>query len=289
MILEFISPTDSVDVHVDLLDNPGVQLWANKFLNVTYETIVIQHDHLYTRPPDYQRINKLQNQCKILVEELAQHGVVYSGADIVPFETSTTEQMHQWLNQLHRFFTHNQERCNLRQLTPGADYHLIFHKLEQINYHIHDIELYVPRRSQDLAVNSIDEIKLWHNSQTTDPAWVNLEPHRQYHSDQHYHVILTSEVLGKTILQSYLDNDDPNDWDTSGHYASAGGLQICCSNTRQRIYQSDSFKKWLSDNKMNHQDVYYDFPIGNIRDIDKFQQFVHSSNFKDFKKVRYRL
>jgi hypothetical protein len=288
MILEFISPTDSVNVHVDLLDNPGVHAWANKFLTGTYETAVIHHDHLYIRPPDYQHINMLQNQCKILADELAQHGIVYSGADIVPFETSTTEQMHQWLNQLHRFFTHNQQQCNFKQLPTGSDYQLIFRKLEEINYHIHDIELYVPRRSQDLAVDSINEIKLWQNNQTTDSSWVDLESYRQYHSSQYHNVILTSDVLGKTILQSYLDGDNPNHWDTSGHHHSSGGLQICYSNTRQRIYQSKSFQQWLFDHGLRCQDVYYDFPVGNIKDMVSFQQLVNSSAFADVKKVVYR-
>jgi hypothetical protein len=288
MILEFISPTNSVDVHVDLLDNPGVQLWANKFLNVTYETVVIEHDHLETRVLDTAYVTHLQSECKKLVADLAKHDIIYSGADIVDINDATSDQMHKWLNQLHRFFTHNSQRCNLRQFPQNTDYSLVLDKLETINYYIHDIELYVPRCAEDLVVDKIQEIKLWQNTLAGTQNWLNLESHRQFHSDQHYHVILTSEVLGKTILQSYLDNDDPNDWDTSGHYASAGGLQICCSNTRQQIYQSNGFKKWLSDNKMHHQDVYYDFPIGNIRDIDKFQQFVHSSNFKDFKKVRYR-
>lgn len=288
MILEFISPTDSVDVHVDLLDNPGVQLWANKFLNVNYETVVIEHDHLETRILDTAYVNHLQSECKKLVADLAEHGIIYSGADIVDINVATSDQMHKWLNQLHRFFTHNSQRCNLRQFSQNTDYSLVLDKLETINYYIHDIELYVPRCAKDLVVDKIQEIKLWQNTLAGTQNWLNLESHRQFHSDQYCHVILTSEVLGKTILQSYLDNDDPNDWDTSGHYASAGGLQICCSNTRQQIYQSDGFKKWLSDNRMNHQDVYYDFPVGNIRDIDKFQQFVHSSNFKDFKKVRYR-
>lgn len=288
MILQFVSPTASIEVQVELLDNPGVQAWTDKFLSGTYETTVIQHDHLYTRPPDYEYINKLYNQCKILVDELDQHGIIYSGPNIVPFETSTTEQMHQWLNSLHRFFTHNQQRCNVRQLPPGSDYQLIFHKLEEINYHIHDIELYVPRRSQDLAVDSIDEIKLWHNAQTTDPAWVSLESYKQYHSDQYHSVLLTSEVLGKTILQSYLDDDNPNDWDTSGHYSSAGGLQICCTNARQQIYQSTSFQQWLARHGLRSQDVYYDFPIGNIKDMPAFQQLVNSSAFADVKKVIYR-
>lgn len=288
MILEFVSPTSSIEVLVELLDNPGVQAWTDKFLTGTHETSVIQHDHLYTRPPDYQHISSLQNQCKILVEELVHHNVVYSGADIVPFETSTTEQMHQWLNQLHRFFTHNQQRCNLRQLSPGADYQLISRKLEEINCHIHDIELYVPRRSQDLAVDSIDEIKLWQNDQDSNPVWINLESYRQYHSDQYHSVILTSEVLGKTILQSYLDHDDPNDWDTSGHYSSAGSLQICYTNARQQIYQSTSFQRWLTRYGLRSQDVYYDFPIGNIKNIASFQQLVDSNAFADVKKVIYR-
>ena len=78
-------------------------------------------------------------------------------------------------------------------------------------------------------------------------------------------MILQSQILGKTILQSYLDQDNPNNWDTSGHYVSAGGIQICIDSTRQTIYQSQSFQNWLTKYRVNSAAVNYDYPLGNIR------------------------
>jgi hypothetical protein len=139
---------------------------------------------------------------------------------------------------------------------------------------VHELELYIARGPEDMLVNQIEEIKLYQFTDCMSDAWCSLEDYQQYHSDQHYDVILSSEILGKTLLQSYLDQDDPSDWDTSGHYASAGSLQITYLPTRQTIYQSRSFQQWLQQHQVNPDQLRYDFPIGNIQDRDTgpFQQ-----------------
>lgn len=272
MILEFIFPTNCIEVQVNLLDNPGVQAWANKFLD-NYTTSVLVHDHLWVHDMNVAKFDHALAQCHSLIDQLVQHNMVYLGPDIRPVD-------HTSLNHLHRFFTHNQQRCNVRDFGHDFDYGPVMSMLDQLNNYVHELENYIPRGPDDIAVDQIEEIKLYHPSHYGTANWVDLTDYQQYHSDQHYDVILSSEILGKTLLQSYLDQDDPTDWDTSGHYASAGGLQITYLPTRQQIYQSASFTQWLEQHSADPAELKYDFPIGNIQDRDTgpFQQVLEQLN-----------
>lgn len=272
MILEFIFPNERIEVVVDLVDNPGVNAWTDKFLD-NYTTLLTVHDHLKVSKMDAEKFNHAAADCDSLINQLAQHGIIYLGPDI-----STVD--HNTLNHVHRFFTHNQQRCNVREFGNNFDYDLVISMLDSINTHVHDLEGFLPRGPVDMPVSQIEEIKLYHPTHCDTADWVDLTDYRQYHSDQHYDVILSSEVLGKTLLQSYLDQDDPTDWDTSGHYVSAGDLQITHMPTRQQIYQSASFKQWLERHSADPTELKYDFPIGNIQDRDTgpFQQVLQQLN-----------
>lgn len=266
MILEFVFPTNCIEVQVNLLDNPGVSTWASQFLD-NYTTSVVAHDHLWVHPMDAAKFDHAVAEIRNLINQLNQQGIVYSGPGIDTVD-------HNILNHVHRFFTHNQQQCNHRQFGNNFDYNSAMTMLDQLNAHVHELENYIPRGPADIPVPQIKEIKLYHPACYSTSAWVNLTDYQQYHSADHYDVILSSEILGKTLLQSYLDQDDPTDWDTSGHYASAGGLQITYLPTRQQIYQSDSFEHWLYKYNADPNKLKYDFPIGNIQDRDTgpFQQ-----------------
>jgi hypothetical protein len=267
MILEFIFPDERIEVQVNLLDNPGVAHWANKFLNCNYTTSVLSHDHLWVCDMDQHSFDHSHTRCRQLIRQLAQVGLEYQGPDIATVD-------HPSLNHVHRFFTHNQHRCNTREFGKNFDYHTAMLMLDELNLHVHELERYIARGPDNMPVDQIEEIKLYHSTDYMSDAWCSLADYQQYHSDQHHDVILSSEILGKTLLQSYLDQDDPCDWDTSGHHVSAGGLQITYLPTRQTIYQSRSFQQWLQQHQVDPDQLRYDFPIGNIQDRDTgpFQQ-----------------
>lgn len=267
MILEFVFPTNSIEVQVNLLDNPGVDAWANKFLNCNYTTSAWSHDHLWVHHMNTEKFNHAVAECCRLIQQLSHYGILYLGPEINNVD-------HYTLNHLHRFFTHNQQKCNNQEFENNFDYDSVMSMLNSLNVHVHDLECYIPRGPDDIVVDQIEEIKLYHATPYGTDSWINLMEYSQYHSDQHHDIILSSEILGKTLLQSYLDQDDPTDWDTSGHYGSAGGLQITYLPTRQQIYQSSSFHKWLQQYDADPDDLKYDFPIGNIQDRDTgpFQQ-----------------
>jgi hypothetical protein len=261
MQLKFQLPHKIINLYVDLIDNPGVQAWY-KFFGNGYEARPVFHEHLYVADANFERLNQLYQQITDLLTQLKHMGIVYQGLAAVEFDTKNSDNIHHWLNALHRFFTHNQQACNLREFDNDFDYSVASTLLHELNAHIHAIDLYVPQGPADIPVSSIPEIRHWH---AYDRGCLDLTDYGQYHSQQHYDIILSHEILGKTILQSYLDLDNPNDWDTSGHYTSAGGIQICIDSTRQTIYQSQSFQNWLTKYGVDPAVVKYDYPLGNIR------------------------
>lgn len=279
MRLEFQLPDNIVTVEIKVANNPGAQEWVNKFdKHVTMASI---HDHLYV--PEINGSNEniydiARQQCLTVLQNLTLLGVEYAG--LIPLAPEQVNAA--CLNQLHRFFTHTQQHYNnlqaqlskqnqdLNNQLPRID--KIIQHLQELNHCVHEMEFYCVRSHNDLVVDSIEEIKLYTPTEFKNSAWFDLTPYRQFHTDQHYDVILSSEVLGKTLLQSYIDGDDPTDWDTSGHHSSAGGLQICWNHTRQQIYQSKHFQNWLTSH--NAVEVWYDFPIGNILNTESLQYVV---------------
>lgn len=285
MRLEFALPNEVVTVLIELADNPGARAWIEKFNG--HKTKALIHDHLYVLNTTDDAIRE---QCLLTLENLQKIGLEYIG----PVPTTPTLVTADCLNQLHRFFTHNQRDYNILQGQLSLQGHdtenkllqirTIISYLQELNYCVHKMEASCVREQRNLPVKEIEEIKMYTPTESNTTDWIDLTTYRQYHTDQHYDVILSSEVLGKTLLQSYIDGDDPTDWDTSGHHSSAGGLQICWTNTRQEIYQSEHFKNWLQ--KYNAVTVWYDFPIGNIMNHSDFQRVLgylssHRSNTLD--------
>ncbi len=264
MRLEFQLPQGPVNLFLDVLDNPGAQAWANHFGHA-YETTAHICDHTYveTLNKEDELAGAYQSILRVL-DQLKYMGLEYPAATPEPFIETTAEQCHKDLNLLHRFFTTQQQRCNLNHYGKDFDHVQATVFLQQLNDLVHYAEGFISRGHSDCPVNSMREIKLYRPTHSGDPVWLDMSAYQQYHSADYYDVVLTSEILGKTLLQSYLDNDDPDHWDTSGHYVSAGGLQICLSGTRQKIYQSASFHRWITSYHVDPQQAVYDFPIGNI-------------------------
>ena len=283
MRLEFALPNEVVTVYIELANNPGAQAWIEKFNG--HKTKANIHNHLYV--PEINVTNEdfydiPRQKCLDTLANLRDCGLEYTGPTPTTPELVTAE----CLNQLHRFFTHNQQELNFTRGKLSQQYQDPNNQLPQINktiqhlmdlnHWVHEMEAFCVREHQNIPVDTIEEIKLYTPTESNTTAWIDLTLYRQYHTDQHYDVILSSEVLGKTLLQSYIDGDDPTDWDTSGHHSSAGGLQICWSDTRQKIYQSEHFKNWLQ--KHNAVKVWYDFPIGNIVNRNDFQRVLDYLN-----------
>lgn len=273
MILRFTGKdtNDVIDLRLDILDNEAVHSWAE--YAVSKKTTLTAHHWDVTEIVNVYSIGYCIEKCSQVIEELDKLGLQF------PFPVPSEDQVNQtWCNQAHRWFTH-QADCIVVADQP------IEHKwLHQLNHYIHKMEDNFP--SQAVITEWEEEMVAVDENGEPGIGWwdfpLNEETRKDFHSADHYHVILTSEILGKSTLKSYIDGDNPLDWDTSGHSLSNGGINICLTDQRQRVYQSDDFQQWLDRNGATSEDMYYDFPIGNIINIDDAHDLNSRMQQEDF-------
>lgn len=274
MVITFEFPDQPIDLVIHLLDNPGVQSWANTVLSVPRTAQGFISSNTVPRRYNQEVIETHLEICVKEVKELAKFGYEYpKKMPVTPADINRS-----WCNSLHRFFTHTQQTVNVRDMSrmPSELSTLLRNtltaSLQNLNDAIHAIEVYLPPDIDYEPKFSFDEIYCSEEPAFDDPGWWRMDDaHRQYHSSQHASVIFGPQILGKSIIRSYLDGDNPNDWDTTGHYSNNGSLLIQVSDFRQRVYNSDSFKQWLDRWGMTPEQVTYDYPVGTIQDQDLVQ------------------
>ena len=262
-IFKFSDSTQTIDTFtVDLIDNPGVRAWAYAvLLNKKQRNISLRS------------ISYLQsNHNSSFVTEQYQKMVDYV-SQLAPTQFKFNERMpsvdqidQQFLNRLHRHFT----QCCLDMwcydfydLTLQAHLNPI---LQELNNTIHQIEGYYETSQKKHWDRQGKELTIRADG---DQISFDITPFRYCHSYDPADVILDAHILGKTLIESFMCNDNPDNWDTSGHARTSGGATIMLTDCRQQIYNSPEFNQWLSDHGVDRSKVLADFPIGNFVQGDK--------------------
>lgn len=247
----------------DLLDNPGVRAWADHCRKIPDARNNCAYQEV---PPRYvsgalQALWKKQQQVQ---QELAKTTLP------IPLPVDAVDQITQHhLNVWHRWFTtHTQFYVN-----DHPELAIEFHWLHELNQIVHILEQNIPNWLNNKLQQNGREFNLPANVDTHGfgVGYVDLTQHRQHHSWEHADLILDQAVHGKTTMQSFIDNDDPKHWDTTGHHMSWGGCKIVCGTYRQEIYQSPLFCNWMDRNAVTRQDLWGDYPLGNIVNRDEAQ------------------
>jgi hypothetical protein len=258
MIISFEFPDHPIDLHIQLIDNPAVRSWADHFLvtPLTVTSHIVRN--IVPHTVDIDKMSVLFEKCCNVINQLAQHGYVYN----TPVPKSVHIVDRDWCNKAHRFFTHTQQTVNLTGMSE-QQFKELTGLLQELNEAIHALEDFLPPAIERIPDFSFDEIYCSDEPTYNHPGWWKMpDEFRPYHSSEPATVILGSQILGKTLLRSYLDGDDPRDWDTSGHYCSNGALLIQPTDFRSKVYSSNDFYKWLTKYDLAPDQVTYDFPIG---------------------------
>ena len=284
LIISFEFPDQTLDLRIKLIDNPAVQSWCNHFLatplNVTSHVV----GNIVPHTVDIDKMFVLFDKCCNIIDQLAQRGYVCN--------THVHESVHTvdraWCNRVHRFFTHTQQTVNLSGM-PKQQANELTMLLQQLNDVIHALEDFLLPAIGYTPDFSLDEIYCSDEPAYNHPGWWQItDEFRQYHSAEPATVILGSQILGKTLLRSYLDGDDPRDWDTSGHYCNNGALLIQPTDFRSKVYSSDDFYKWLAKYDLEPDQVTYDFPIGHAVDPAQLQAVYDKLNLSGHVKTIYK-
>jgi len=282
MILTFTNikdPNDVVDLRLEPIDNQVVHSWIEYVLSKEATMTAVRWR--VTDQCTKFSIGHCIEKCTQAIAELDKLGLH------CPYPVPEEDRIDQkWCNRAHRWFTHQSKRMNQFSRNTSKESKW----LQQLNHFIHKMEDNFPIHTDweaDYEIAAVDS-----NPNYNGTGWwyfpFNEVVRKDYHSADHYHVILCSEILGKSTLKSFIDGDDPNDWDTSGHDTSFGGINICVTDSRQKLYQSEEFQQWLDLNNATSEDVYYDFPIGNIANIDEAQDLLRRMDQEEFTLTYHR-
>jgi hypothetical protein len=250
----------------DLLDNPGVHAWAN---------------HCKTIPPDRLTTTQILvptsavflDYSNIWIQQQLVQNSLAATTLPMPMPVTAQEQITQeHLNVWHRWFTHH---TNIINHNPATWTELATENywLNELNQIVHRLENSIWEWPKpDLGVCGHD-LNLQPNvdAHGYGGEFVDLKPYRQYHSWEVADLILDQAVHGKTTMQSFIDNDDPRHWDTTGHHMSWGGCKLVSKHYRQTIYQGHLFGQWMNRYNLTHQDLWGDYPLGNIVNRDQAQ------------------
>jgi hypothetical protein len=170
------------------------------------------------------------------------------------------------LNRLHRFFTYNIMWYNEPESVPNPfdpnfklpenfDFEWWNNILEPINNSVHQLEYVTGQTAHRVLVNQEFPINyigcVPEQIDTTTCFTFNRDDYvlnyNNYMSCTYDHpVLLNDSILGKSVLRSFYDYDDPTEKDCTGRTESHGGFIIELNDNRKKIYQSETFQNWLT-------------------------------------------
>lgn len=270
--------TDRV-IYIDLLPVAAVRAWFEFFRNRTHPDTPSQtaqppawHMNIATKMPDQIDPARLAQQWHRILA--SRHRLLALGYQF-PWQLPPVWQGDQvTLNKLHRFFTTNeiwmrtldQHFCGEanaydaawrwpHDLTQSQFQDII----DEINLAVHSLESHSdsvhghwPGYSHVLVQNR--------GNQRNGADWLMFTEQQQQHNHVSLHqikahhsagfdaagpwVMLSDEILGKSVLHSFLDDDDPSEKDCTGRICSFGSFAIDLDHSRQDIYRSAEFLTW---------------------------------------------
>ena len=267
-------------ITIKLFNDPAIVKWFSKYSTSQYK-------QNYVSSPVYNIFRKIQpliypsyntnnwNTILSTLDDLKSLGYR------LPFEVPKkfTYDQH-LLNQLHRFFTYNElwhGSGESNPYDPGFQTDLSFEEwhdlLDKINVAVHSLEIITTNPNKKIIDRLPMRFFLLGLKEKSFNSVVEFDQDDQklnltyFNYQQHPLVLLDGSILGKSVLQSFLTDDDPSLKDCTGRLLSYGGFVIDLHNSRSKIYQSPEFLAWC--NKFNLVSPPLEFPIGYVINPEK--------------------
>jgi len=265
-------------ITIRLFDNTAVTKWFTKFSEIEYQQHYINSNttKLFVRLKHPKL--KVNNWNIILstIKDLKSLGYVF------PFELPnkfTNDQ--ELLNNLHRFFTYNIMWDQSNEVNPydtqfqtDLSFEQWHDLLDKINHAVHWLEVITTNPNKKI-LNKLPMKFLHILPKQGSPKTVlgfdqndQLQNFTYFDYDQKPLVLLSGSITGKSILESFLTNDNPTLKDCTGRTISHGGFVIDLNNSRSKIYQSTEFRSWYNKFSLTSP-LPLEFPIGHVINPEK--------------------
>lgn len=258
---------------IQCLDSPVVNRWYDSIKQLYADKssmTIYKSNSIWENNPAH--IKRLYDGILSAIETLKSLGIEWPIEE--PPEFNYTAE---WCNRLHRYFTTMTLTGNRLDLKSSQKYSICDDKMElyttslhTINDSVHFLEMYCSTPQKEKFLSKLKYL-------TIQPLnFKNKDYYKSYqfekfnkedfshHTWEHYDVVFDEEILGKHILRSFLDDDNPKNIDTTGFSGWYGSFRIYWDKGKQEIYESNEFDDWLSKHSANRNHLRADFPIGNI-------------------------
>lgn len=277
---------------INLFNNTAVEKWFNKYSKIYNNSNCIASPSIYTQQRMPINQEEQWNIIKNVLIELKNIG--YKKLPKIPYIFDGNQKI---LNRLHRFFTYNvlwahdvfyKDSTERNPFDPtfklpvNYTYNMWWELLDQINTSVHFLERITNTNNHREFVNAhpLKSLEIYLDDFNRD--WLEFDINEQKNNytffDHQYEtlVCLGGSILGKSLLRSFYDKDNPLLKDCTGRFGSFGDFFIENVQNRKLIYNSPLFKQWIND--WGVKDLPYEFTIG----------YVSNTSITDFDNHHYR-
>ena len=266
--------------NLQVLDHPGACHFWKIFSRIAVE---IHHNNTFAArvPNTYEQQPMLNHICHVARKLEREYGIVCN-FDLI---TNVQDVDQDWLNLAHRFFTSESGKNNTRNFLT-KEHKEMQSLLYEINDTVHCLESYYPAVNNDFSdpdqigycmLNLLDKVSY------KDRQQIHFtEYEKTFHSapDEHHDLVLSTNILGKSVKESYWNDDDPNHWDTSGHHLTFGETILLSDNYTKKIYTGGKFASWMRKYNTNFEKLKFDYPIADFStsaDRDRWLNYINDT------------
>lgn len=289
--------------NIELLDIPVIRHWYHEFKNKTVDNnavsfSIIRNDKISNNSRDY--VNHCINEIHESKKQLELLG--YKWPESISYPLHNDSIINQSvLNTLHRFFTNNwrwfmddgQRKHGYPNpydpnFVPPDDLTLEewVKIIDRINLAVHHLEHFAtPEYTKKFILdNQLPIDVLYIKSNLNERIRFSIEEyHHNYKfnlDDDSYPVLLPNEILGKCVLLSFSDNDDPNEVDVWGRQEAQIGFYIDLNKNRRKIYNSKEFSTWAKSHNRSVNSLPLEFEIGRVRNLPLPPEEFYKNDYK---------
>jgi|TARA_R110000822_G_scaffold119224_3_gene252139 hypothetical protein len=246
--------------HIKIKFHESMKRWSNHLQNISSKYKYSLNDKQSAIGTDSidNDTDKSSNVYQILSDTISKLEDVRPIGFAVPDKFTYDQEV---LNRLHRYYTDSASVVDTESE--------VFKLVSKINYCVHELEGFTDNRNTGYTGD------LWfhvHDYPIPMDCWIDLKDQEQenykfFEHDYKYRVRLDRSILGKCVLQSFEENDNPNAKDCTGRAGSFGGFFIDTNNKLKEVYQSNKFIEWCKRHGKEVNQMPLEFVIGCVNEF----------------------